>query len=83
MGLIKKLIERLIKHKIVLVDRFTSSISHEEIRKYKEAAQITNPANYSKKIIPELTTDEVVNLGIQHMKKDGFKIATEEVVKGL
>ena len=79
MGLIKK----LIKHKIVLVDKFTSSISHEEIRKYKEGAQITNPANYSKKIMPELTTDEVVNQGIELMKKDGFKIASEEVVKGL
>lgn len=79
MGLIKK----LIKHNIVLKDRFKSTISHEEIRKYKEGAQITNPANYSKKIIPDKTLDETINEGIELMKKDGFKIATEEVVKGL
>ena len=79
MGLIKK----LIKHKIVLKDRFKSTITHEEIREYKRQAQITNPANYSEKIMPDKTLDEVVNAGIQYMKKDGFKIATEEVVRGL
>ena len=79
MGLIKK----LIKHRIVLVDRFRSTITHEQIRKYKDAARITNPANYSKKIMPEKTLDEVVNSGIELMKKDGFKIASEDVIKGL
>lgn len=79
MGLIKK----LIKHKIVLVDKYKSCITNEQIRKYKEAARITNPANYSKKIMPDKTLDEVINNGIEHMKKDGFKIATEEVVIGL
>ena len=33
--------------------------------------------------MPDKTLDEVINSGIQQMKKDGFKIATEEVVKGL
>lgn len=79
MGLIKK----LIKHKIVLKDRFKSTITHEQIRSYKRQAQITNPANYSEKIMPDKTLDEVVNAGIEQMKKDGFKIATQEVVKGL
>lgn len=79
MGLIKK----LIKHRIVLVDRFKSTITHEQIRKFKEGARVTNPANYSKKIMPEKTLDEVINNGIELMKKDGFKIASEKVVKGL
>lgn len=79
MGLIKK----LTKKRIVLKDRFVSCISEEEIRKFKKQAQITNPANYSKKIMPDKTLDEVINMGIEQMKKDGFKIATEEVVKGL
>ena len=76
MSLIKKLFNKNIR-------TCRSSISEEQIKKFKYDAQITNPANYSKKIMPKLTTDEVVNLGIEHMKKDGFKIATEEVVKGL
>lgn len=78
-----RLFKKLIKTKIVLVDRFKSTITHEEIRKYKRQAQITNPANYSKKIMPEKTLDEVINDGIEQMKKDGFKIATQEVVNGL
>jgi len=78
MGLIKK----LIKHRIVLKDRFKSTITHEEIRKYKKAAQVTNPAAYSWKIT-SLSVDELVMMGAEQMKKDGFKIATEEVVKGL
>ena len=79
MGLIKK----LIKHRIVRINRFKSTITHEQIRKYNEDARITNPANYSKKIMPEKTSDEVINNGIELMKKDGFKIASEKVVKGL
>ena len=79
MGLIKK----LTKKRIVLKDRFRSSITEEEIRKFKKQAQITNPANYSKKIMPEKTLNEVINMGIEQMKKDGFRIASEEVVKGL
>ena len=78
MGLIKKLTQR-----IVLKDRFVSSISEEEIQKFKKQAQITNPANYSKKIMPDKTLDEVINMGIEQMKKDGFRIATDEVIKGL
>ena len=77
------LIKKLTKKRIVLKDRFVSSITEEEIRKYKHQAQIINPANYSKKIIPDKTLDEVINSGIEQMKKDGFKIATEEVVNGL
>lgn len=77
------LIEKLTKKRIVLKDRFRSSITEEEIRKFKKQAQITNPANYSKKIMPEKTLNEVINMGIEQMKKDGFKIASEEVVKGL
>ena len=76
--MIKNLTQR-----IVLKDRFVSCISEEEIRKFKKQAQITNPANYSKKIMPDKTLDEVINMGIEQMKKDWFKIATEEVVKGL
>ena len=79
MGLIKK----LTKKRIGLKDRFRSSITEEEIRKFKKQAQITNPANYSKKIMPEKTLNEVINMGIEQMKKDGFKIASKEVVKGL
>ena len=51
--------------------------------KYKRQAQITNPANYSKKIIPNKTLDEIIDDGIKHMKKDGFRIVTEDVIRGL
>lgn len=78
MGLIKNLTKR-----IVLKDRFRSCVTDEEIKKFKKQAQITNPANYSKKIMPDKTLDEVINMGIEQMKKDGFRIATDEVIKGL
>ena len=77
------LIKKIIRHKIVLKDRFVSCVTPEEIELFKEQAQKTNPANYSKKIIPNKTLDEIINDGIEHMKKDGFKIASKEVVKGL
>jgi len=77
------LIKKLTKKRIVLKDRFVSSITEEEIRKFKKQAQITNPSNYSKKIMPDKTLDEVINDGIEQMKKDGFKIASKEVVRGL
>ena len=76
MGLIKKLFNKKIR-------TCRSCISEEQIKKFKYDARITNPTNYSKKIMPDKTLDEVINSGIEQMKKDGFKIATEEVVKGL
>ena len=52
------------------------------IQKYRIASNSINPNNYNKKIV-NCSTKEIVSCGIAQMKKENFKIATENVVSGL
>ena len=50
------------------------------IKKYREASNLVEPANYNKKIL-NCSTKETIKLGIEQMKKDNFKMASEAVQK--
>ena len=63
--------------KIVLKDKFKSTITYEEIKKYKKQSNSVDPNIYNARATA-ITTDKPINQGAQRMKKDGFKIATEK-----
>lgn len=84
MGLIKNLLDEIVyQHKSRIAGSNVPCVSPREIEKFRKRSKIIHPSNYDRKLIPNLTTEEVVKQGAELMKKDGFKIATEEVVKGL
>ncbi len=84
MVVIRKLIDEMIyQHKSRIAGVNVPCVSPREIEKYRKRSKSIHPSKYDKRLIPEKTLDEVVNGGIQLMKKDGFKIATDEVVRGL
>ena len=84
MGLIKKLIDEIIyDHQSKIAGSNIPCMSPREIEKYRKRSKSIHPSKYDRKLVPNSTIDEVVKQGAELMKKDGFKIATEEVVKGL
>lgn len=66
-----------------LIRQYISYLTKKKAEEYLRTSKSIHPSNYDKKLIPQLSTNEVINNGIELMKKDGFKIATEEVVQGL
>lgn len=61
---------------IVLKDRFKSTISDEEIKRYKE--QSSRSTTKSERIFSDKTTSQVISDGIQLAKKNNRKIACSE-----
>ena len=52
------------------------------IQKYRITSNSVNPNNYNKKVV-HCSTTEIISCGIEQMKKENFKIATEGVVNVL
>ena len=61
---------------------YRSCLTTKLIEKYNKASKLVDPNLYNRRI-SNCSTDELVKQGVYLMKKDGFKIATDEVVKGL
>ncbi len=61
---------------------YRSCLINKMSEKYRKASLSVDPNRYNKRI-SNLSTNELIKQGAELMKKDGFKIATEEVVKGL
>ncbi|MBR1987466.1 MAG: hypothetical protein IKA36_00345 [Clostridia bacterium] len=61
---------------------YRSCLTTKLIEKYNKASKLVDPNLYNRRI-SNCSTDELVKKGVYLMKKDGFKIATDEVVKGL
>lgn len=61
---------------------YKSCLINKMIEKYRKTSLSVDPNRYNKRI-SNLSTNELIEQGAKLMKKDGFKIATEEVVKGL
>ena len=62
-------------NKSLLFDKKRSTLSPSEIKKYK--GEITKQRNSS--VCKDLTTFEVTRIGVEAMKKDGFKITKEKL----
>lgn len=56
--------------------RYRSTISEKEIERYKREAEETKPFCRS---VTNLSTSELIDLGADRMKKDGFKMSYEEI----
>lgn len=61
---------------------YRSCLTTRLIDKYKKASKAVDTNNYNRRI-SNCSTDELVKQGAYLMKKGGFKIATDEVVRGL
>jgi len=84
MGFIKKLLYEInYERKSKIAGAKVSCMSPREIEKYSKRSESIHPSKHDRKLVPNLTTEEVVKQGAELLKKEGFKIATEEVIKGL
>jgi len=61
---------------------YRSCLINKMIEKFRKASLYVDPNNYNKRI-SNLSTNELIKQGAELLKKEGFKIATEEVIKGL
>lgn len=61
---------------------YRSCLTTRLIEKYKKASKLVDPNNYNRRI-SNCSTDKLIKQGADLMKKDEFKIATEEVVRRL
>ncbi|MBE5745815.1 MAG: hypothetical protein E7359_00810 [Clostridiales bacterium] len=53
-----------------------SYISKERVEEYREASDSVEPCNTR---LTDLSTDELLNEGIELLKEDGFKLADEDL----
>ena len=56
-----------------------SCLSRQQADEFLKATKSIDPANYNKRIIKNKPTMELIQEGTSLMKKEGFKIATEEI----
>ena len=60
---------------------YISCLSSQQAEEFLKATKSIDPANYNKRIIKNKTTMEVIQEGASSMKKEGFKMATEEILE--
>ena len=58
-----------------------SCLSKQQAEEFLKATKSIDPANYNKRIIKNKPTMELIQEGTSLMKKEGFKIATEEIME--
>lgn len=58
-----------------------SCLSKQQAEEFLKATKSIDPANYNKRIIKNKPTMELIQEGTSLMKKEGFKIATEETME--